>query len=139
MKKTLIPHVGFMKGETFVAHQGDAGWDVMYQGDAEVTLQPLERHAFPTGVSIEFFSDKYTAEVCPRSGLAFNSGVTVLNAPGIVDSGFTGEIAVCLVNLSNEPVTITPGQRIAQLVIRECIPAQGEGVRGDKGFGSSGH
>lgn len=136
----LIQDIVFLRGKTEVAHAGDVGIDVFYQGDEEVTLQPLERGTFGTGVDAIFLKDGYFIQVCPRSGLAFKHGITVLNAPGIVDSGFTGEIAVCLVNLSNEEYTIKPGAKIAQLVVAKDYNMSSEegSVRGDSGFGSSG-
>lgn len=130
-----------LSGKTSVAHNGDAGIDVFYQGDESVTLQPLGRSTFNTGVQATFLDESFLIQVCPRSGLSFKHGITVLNAPGIVDSGFTGDIAVCLVNLSNEEYTVEPGSKIAQLVIAKNYnhtESDKGAQRGDSGFGSSG-
>lgn len=137
----IIDGVVSLIGKTSVAHNGDAGIDVFYQGDEAITLQPLDRWSFNTGVQAIFFDESYLIQVCPRSGLAFNHGITVLNAPGIVDSGFAGEIGVCLVNLSHDTYTVEPGSKIAQLVIAKNYnyTESDEGTqRGDSGFGSSG-
>ena len=136
-----IADVLTLEGKTHIAHQGDAGIDVFYTGDKPIDLAPLERAPLDTGVVARFDSNNHFILVCPRSGLAFNKGITVLNAPGVIDSGFTGSIAVCLVNLSNSSYTINPGDKIAQLVIAENITgqlAEGGELRGDHGFGSSG-
>ena len=141
MEKTTIDGVVTLPGKTQMAHHGDAGIDVFYAGDDPVILQPLGRASFDTGVVAEFVDDKHCIMVCPRSGLAFNNGITVLNAPGIVDSGFSGSIAVCLVNLSNDTHMVRPGDKIAQLVVMpNCASgfATGGELRGDNGFGSSG-
>ncbi len=125
------------------AHPGDAGADLVARTD--VTLAPGERATVPTGVAIAL-PDGYAAFVHPRSGLAAKHGVTVVNAPGTVDAGYRGEIAVTLLNTdAAEPVHLRRGDRIAQLVIQQVerarfVPAERlpGSHRGSGGFGSSG-
>jgi dUTP pyrophosphatase len=107
-------------------------------------LEPGGRELVPTGLRVAI-PDGYAGLVMPRSGLALRSGVTVLNAPGLVDSGYRGEIGVLLVNHGAEPVTIQRGERIAQLVIQPVARAELVEVRdlpgsrrGASGFGSTG-
>ena len=125
------------------AHPGDAGADLVTT--VEVTLAPGERALVPTGIAIAL-PEGYAAFVHPRSGLATRHGVSVVNAPGTVDAGYRGEIKVTLVNLDpREPVTLRPGDRIAQLVVQrvehavvhevESLPGT---ARGEGGFGSTG-
>lgn len=101
---------------------GDAGMDVKTTITEPVTLKPLERFMFPTGLCSEIPSG-YEIQVRPRSGLAAKHGITVLNTPGTIDSGYKNEIKVILVNLSNEEFTINPGERIAQFVVSEAEQA----------------
>ncbi|HEY4151365.1 MAG TPA: dUTP diphosphatase [Chitinophagaceae bacterium] len=98
------------------ATAGSAGMDLMANLETPVTLGSLERQLIPTGLFIEL-PEGYEAQVRPRSGLAIKQGLTCLNSPGTVDSDYRGEIKIILVNLSNEPQTIKPGERIAQMVI----------------------
>ncbi len=123
---------------------GSAGMDLRALLDAPRVLQPMERGLIPTGLSIELPTG-YEAQVRPRSGLALRKGLTVANAPGTVDSDYRGEIQVILVNLSSEPQTILPGERIAQLVVAqyqqiEWVPVRSlqPSRRGEGGFGSTG-
>lgn len=109
-----------------------------------VTLQPLERNLIPTGLYIQL-PDGYEAQVRPRSGLAINHGITCLNSPGTIDADYRGEVKVILINLSNEPHTVQPGDRIAQMVIQRVeqvewieVNAIEETGRGDGGFGHTG-
>lgn len=109
-----------------------------------VTLQPLERRLFPTGLFMELPAG-YEAQVRPRSGLAMKHGITVLNTPGTIDADYRGEVGVILVNLSNEAFTIEPGERIAQMVIAKHeqpevveVTELSETARGAGGFGHSG-
>ena len=128
------------------ASAGAAGADLLAalpEGDAK-TLRPGERALIPTGLAIAL-PDGWEAQVRPRSGLALKSGVTVLNTPGTIDCDYRGEIQVVLVNLGTEPVAITRGMRIAQLVIApvtravwQPVPALPETARGTGGFGSTG-
>lgn len=81
-----------------------------------IELKPLERILVPTGIFIEL-PDGYEAQIRPRSGLAINHGITMLNTPGTIDADYRGEIKVITVNLSNQPYTINPGDKIAQMII----------------------
>lgn len=124
------------------AHEDDAGFDLTTTED--IVLKPLERKLAPTGVAVQIQQHR-VGMICPRSGLAAKQGVTVLNAPGIIDSGFTGEIKVILVNLSNEEVTLEAGSRVAQLVITPLAYVNLKETktlkqtrRGSSGFGSTG-
>lgn len=109
-----------------------------------VTLNPLERSLIPTGLFIEL-PDGYEAQIRPRSGLAAKRGLTMLNSPGTIDSDYRGEIKCIVVNLSNEPQTIEPGERIAQMIIARYeqiawfeTESLGDTGRGAGGFGSTG-
>ena len=125
------------------AHEDDAGADLM--SDGEYTLRPGGRMLVGTGVRIGLPVGKL-AWVTPRSGLAAKHGVTVLNAPGLIDHGYHGELKVCLVNLDPvEEFHIHKGDRIAQLVIQDCdhavfrnVESFEESSRGESGFGSTG-
>lgn len=127
------------------ARPGDSGMDLRADIDEPVILKPLERKLISAGIIIELPED-YEAQVRPRSGLALKKGVTVLNTPGTIDASYRGVIGVVLVNLSNEEVTINPGNRIAQLVIARVEKARlvkvdvimEDTTRGSGGFGSSG-
>lgn len=124
-------------------HPGDAGLDLRARVD--VTLAPGERRVVPTGVAIALPSG-YVALVCARSGLAARHGVGLVNAPGVVDAGYRGEIGVILVNHDRDTaVTLNRGDRIAQLVVQQVEQATLVEVadlpgshRGDGGFGSTG-
>jgi len=126
------------------ATTGSAGMDLMASLEAPVTLGPLERYLIPTGLFMEL-PEGYEAQVRPRSGLAVKQGITVLNSPGTIDSDYRGEIKVILVNLSNQPQTIKPGERIAQMVIAkveqigwEAVTAIAVTERNHGGFGHTG-
>ncbi|MBP5206163.1 MAG: dUTP diphosphatase, partial [Bacteroidales bacterium] len=93
-----------------------AGMDLRADLAEPVVLQPLERKLIPTGLFMELPAD-CEAQVRARSGLALKHGITVLNSPGTIDADYRGEVCVILVNLSNEPFTVNPGERIAQMVI----------------------
>jgi dUTP pyrophosphatase len=125
------------------AHPGDAGTDLFAAADVE--LAPGQRAVVPTGVAIAL-PDGYAAFVHPRSGLAAQHGVTLVNAPGTVDAGYRGEIRVTLLNTdASSPVRFQRGDRIAQLVVQrverpvfhevDTLPGS---ARGDGGFGSTG-
>jgi dUTP pyrophosphatase len=111
---------------------------------APVTITPGARALVPTGIAIAL-TDGYEAQVRPRSGLAARHGLTVLNTPGTIDADYRGEIQVLLINLGEEPVTITRGMRIAQMVIAPIVRVRTLEVasldntrRGRGGFGSTG-
>lgn len=125
------------------ARTGDAGLDLRSAVDA--TIKPGERAIIPTGLAVAI-PPGFAGFVQPRSGLAANSGIGVLNSPGLIDSGYRGEIKVILINLDgSEPFHIARGDRIAQLVVLAVPDVQIEQVdrlpeseRGDGGFGSTG-
>ncbi len=121
-----------------------AGMDLRACLEAPVTLGPLERALVPTGLYIALPAG-FEAQVRPRSGLAAKHGITVLNTPGTIDADYRGEVKVILVNLSNTPFEIVPGERIAQLVVArhervewEEVETLDETERGAGGFGSTG-
>lgn len=125
------------------ARRGDAGVDLCAADD--VVLQPGERALVGTGIALAL-PPGHVGLVHPRSGLAARSGLTVLNAPGTVDSGYRGEVQVCLVNLDPRvPVRVRRGDRIAQLLVQEVLDVDFDVVtelpvsqRGARGHGSSG-
>lgn len=126
------------------ATENSAGMDLKADIEAPVTLGPLQRAMVPTGIRIAL-PEGMEAQVRPRSGLAAKHGVTVLNAPGTIDADYRGEIKVILVNLSEEPFVINPGERIAQMVVSRYEKIEWEEVetldgteRGEGGFGSTG-
>jgi dUTP diphosphatase len=125
------------------AHPGDAGLDLRSAVDVEVG--PGERAMVPTGIAVAI-PDGHAGLVLPRSGLASTYGLTMANAPGLVDAGYRGEVICAVVNLDrNEPVKIARGDRIAQLVVvpvSELDPVWVDELpssrRGEGGFGSTG-
>lgn len=125
------------------AYTGDAGVDLRSAED--LVLQPFERALVPCGFSLAI-PEGYAGFVLPRSGLAAKHGISIVNAPGLIDSGYRGELKVILVNLDpKEPFSVKRGDRIAQLVIMSVPAAQFHQVaelpdseRGEGGFGSSG-
>jgi len=126
------------------ATEQSAGLDLKANLEAPITLHPLQRTLVPTGLYIAL-PKGYEAQVRPRSGLAAKHGITVLNSPGTIDADYRGEIRAILVNLSNEPFEIVPGERIAQMVIARHEQVEWEEVdqldetrRGAGGFGSTG-
>ena len=126
------------------ATEKSAGMDLKADIKEPVTLGPLERALIPTGLYIAL-PDGTEAQVRPRSGLAAKHGISVLNAPGTIDADYRGEVKVILVNLSNEPFVVNPGERIAQMVVAKYEKVEWEEVetldeteRGIGGFGSTG-
>lgn len=126
------------------ATEAAAGMDLRADISEPVVLGPLERTLVPTGIFIEL-PVGYEAQVRPRSGLATKRGVTVINSPGTVDADYRGELKVSLVNLSNEPFEIVPGERIAQMIVSrhervewENVESLSETGRGAGGWGSTG-
>ena len=126
------------------ATAGSSGLDLKANIDASIVLGSLERCIVPTGLFIEI-SEGYEAQVRPRSGMAAKYGITVLNTPGTIDADYRGEIKVILVNLSNNPFKIEPGERIAQIVFAKIEQINWIDVkdislteRGDGGFGHTG-
>lgn len=129
----------------FYATEGSAGMDLTACIEEDIVLKPLERKLIPTGIAIKLPSADYGAFLYARSGLATKKGITLANCVGVVDSDYTGEIKVGLINLSNEEYTITNGERIAQMVIMPVAQANltvvdelEETQRGSGGFGSTG-
>ena len=125
------------------AYVGDAGLDLRSTEDA--VLQPFERRIIPCGIALAI-PRGHAGFVLPRSGLAAKHGVSIVNAPGLIDSDYRGEIKVILINLdANESFVVSRGDRIAQLVVLEVPPVDlveveqlDETIRGAGGFGSSG-
>ena len=127
------------------ASAGAAGLDLVAWIPEPVVIHPWQRARIPTGICMAI-PPGFEGQVRPRSGLAANHGVTVLNAPGTIDSDYRGEVAVLLVNLSDKPFTVRRGERVAQLVIaavagpvvvtlESTLPKT---ERGGGGFGSTG-
>ena len=126
------------------ATEMSAGMDLKANITEAVLLEPLQRAMVPTGIYLAL-PEGTEAQVRPRSGLAAKFGISVLNAPGTIDADYRGEVKVILVNLSNEPFTVNPGERIAQLVLARYeriewdeVETLDETCRGEGGFGSTG-
>lgn len=124
--------------------KASAGMDIRANLDKTMTLQPLERALIPTGIFIEL-PEGYEAQIRPRSGLALNEGLGLLNSPGTLDADYRGELGVIVVNLSNNVITIEDGERICQMVINKVEQAEWVEVeeltdteRGKGGFGHTG-
>ena len=142
MKVKIIKHSGFDCPS--YATPLSAGMDLRASMEQSITLAPLERALVPTGLFVEL-PEGYEMQIRPRSGLAAKHGITVLNSPGTIDADYRGEIKVILVNLSNNPFEIVPGERIAQAVVAqhahikwEQVEQLGATERGAGGFGSTG-
>lgn len=134
-KGAVIPHY---------ATEGAAGADISAYLSSPVTLRPGEYKAIPTGLFMEI-PEGYEVQVRPRSGLALKHGITVLNAPGTIDSDYRGEVKVILINHSSEAFTIQNGDRIAQIVVARVhrlpfveVDDLSATERGEGGFGSTG-
>ena len=144
-----IKFIPTAKGKTvnkpFYATEGSAGMDLSACIDEPVLLKKGEIVFIPTGIAISLPNEKYGAFLFARSGLASKHGITLANCVGVVDSDYTGEIKVGLINLSNEEYIVTNGERIAQMVIMPVAQANltvvdelEETERGSGGFGSTG-
>jgi dUTP pyrophosphatase len=127
--------------------EGAAGLDLLaaLAADAQLVLESRARGVVPTGLVIELPAG-FEGQVRPRSGLALKHGLTVLNAPGTIDSDYRGEVKVLLVNLGSDPVVVERGMRIAQLVVAPVTRVElreeqtlAKSSRGSGGFGSTGH
>lgn len=123
---------------------GSAGVDLRANLPEQITLAPMERRLVPTGLFIEL-PEGYEAQVRPRSGLALRHGLSVVNTPGTIDSDYRGEIGIPMINLSQEVQTISPGDRIAQMIVAPVVQVSWKPVtqlsdssRGAGGFGSTG-
>jgi dUTP pyrophosphatase len=126
------------------ATKQSAGADLLAAIDADIIINPGERKLVPTGIALGLPAD-FEAQVRPRSGLALKNGITVLNTPGTIDADYRGEVCVILVNLSQEPFTVSRGMRIAQMIIApvtqgnwNVVDNLDETERGAGGFGSTG-
>ena len=124
--------------------RGAAGLDLCAAVRDPITLNPGARELIPTGLAMAI-PEGYEGQVRPRSGLALRHGVSIVNAPGTIDSDYRGEVQVLLVNLGTQAVDIGPLDRIAQLVIApvtraevELVTELGETARGANGYGSTG-
>jgi dUTP pyrophosphatase len=132
------------------AHHGDAAMDLRADIEGPILLPPTGRVMVPTGLYVALTEDhsadyRYALLVLPRSGLAINYGVTVLNTPGLIDETYRGEIRVILVNHGSNDYTIEPGARIAQAMLVkvehiewEVVDQLADSTRGTGGFGSTG-
>jgi len=122
-----------------------AGWDIRNNLNYPIRMGPGERKLFPTGLRL-MIPDGYEIQVRPRSGLALKKGLTVLNTPGTIDSDYTGEVGVVIINHSKEVQVVEAGDRIAQLVVKKVetvefalmAEADKDTSRGSGGFGSTG-
>ena len=121
--------------------EGAAGMDLSAALSGEMVLGSLERALIPTGIALALPAG-FEAQVRPRSGLALEQGLTIVNSPGTIDSDYRGEVRVILINLGRDPVTVRPGQRIAQMVVQRVARVEWHEVselpgssRQDGGFG----
>ncbi len=138
-----LPHFSGLPLPAY-ATAGSAGIDLLAALAEPVELAVGRRILVPTGLKLAIPAG-FEAQIRPRSGLAANHGVTVMNAPGTIDSDYRGEIKVALVNLGQEPMIITRGMRIAQLILAKVERLEWQAVenldgttRGEGGFGSTG-
>lgn len=123
---------------------GSAGMDVRADLEAPIVIEPLCRRLIPTGLYVAI-PQGYELQMRPRSGLALKSGISLVNTPGTIDSDYRGEIGVIIINLSEEPFTVNPGDRICQMVLNRVPQLEWEEVaqlsdtdRGSGGFGHTG-
>lgn len=121
-----------------------AGLDLKAAIEQDLIIQSGQRILIPTGLAIELPAG-YEAQIRPRSGLALNHGITILNSPGTIDADYRGEIKIIIINLSTDDFIVTPGMRIAQMVIAKFIQADlkltlklSDSIRNQQGFGSTG-
>lgn len=126
------------------ATDGSAGMDIRAAIDDPVIIQPGKIQLIPTNLQIEI-PEGYEIQIRPRSGLAINNGISILNTPGTIDSDYRGEIKLILINLSNNPFTVKRGDKIAQMVVNKYFRAEikvvdqlSESERSSNGFGHSG-
>ncbi len=141
----VLPHARGLELPRYET-EGAAGMDLRAAISEPLDLQPLERRAVPTGLRLRIPLG-WEGQVRPRSGLALKQGLSMPNSPGTIDSDYRGELQVLLINLSPTPLTLAPGQRIAQLVfcpvgravLRTVARIEEDTTRGTGGFGSTGH
>ena len=127
------------------ATEGSAGMDLFACIDGEVVIEPHRIAVIPTGFAIELESPRWVAYIYARSGLAIKSGIAPANCVGVIDSDYRGEVCVGLINQTDVPFTVSPGDRIAQMVIAPVelpeiveVDELGDTARGAGGFGSTG-
>lgn len=146
MTKINIKQLENAKGLDLPKYATDqsAGMDLVAANAEDIILKVGERALIKTGIAIAL-PDGFEAQIRPRSGLAYKSGVTVLNAPGTIDADYRGEVGVILINSGTEEFTVTRGMRIAQMIIAKYERAEfvvvedlDETARGEGGFGSTG-
>ena len=146
MSHVRVLRLAHGEGLSLPAYQsaGAAGADICAAVETPLVLAPGERALVPTGLAFEI-EPGFEIQVRPRSGLAARHGVTLVNSPGTIDCDYRGEVKIVLINLGTGAVTITRGERIAQLVLAPVIQARFEEVheldastRGEGGFGSTG-
>ncbi len=138
----LLPHA---IGKPHYASENAAGIDLSAGTPKNIAIKSNEYQIIPTGIQIEI-PQGFEGQIRPRSGLALKHGLSVLNTPGTIDSDYRGEIRVLLINLGKDDFLITPGMRIAQLIIAPVLKAsikfvdmlETKSERGEKGFGSTG-
>jgi dUTP diphosphatase len=140
---TRLPH-GHDLPLPVYATEGSAGLDLLAATDSDIELAPGARMAVPCGIAFAL-PEGFEAQVRPRSGMALHHGITLLNAPGTIDSDYRGEVKAILINLGDAPFRISRGMKIAQLVIARYERAEFHevaelppSVRGEGGFGSTG-
>jgi dUTP pyrophosphatase len=138
-----LPHATTLELPTYATAES-AGMDLQAAITEPLVLAPQARVLVPTGLAIALPAG-YEAQIRPRSGLALKQGLTVLNSPGTIDADYRGEIQVILINLGTEPITLTRGMRIAQMIVApysrvvwEATTSLETTARGSGGFGSTG-
>ena len=139
----ILPHANGLELPAYQT-EGAAGMDLRAAINEDISLAQHERIAVPTGLKIAIPTG-YEVQIRPRSGLVFKYGLSVANAPGTIDCDYRGEVKILLINLGSEPVSITRGMRIAQMVVAPVSRAElrpvetlPDTVRGVGGFGSTG-
>ena len=132
------------KGLPQYATSGSAGMDLTAGINNAVKINPMERKLIPTGIIIEL-PEGYEVQIRPRSGLSIRHGITLINCVGTIDEDYRGEVCVALINLSDNPYEIQPGERIAQMIVSRVEKAEIVEIeeyslttRGSGGFGSTG-
>jgi dUTP pyrophosphatase len=145
MIRVLDPRVGSEIPLPAYATDGSAGLDLRACLDAPVTLEPGQTHLVPTGFAIHLEDPGLAAVLLPRSGLGHKHGIVLGNLVGLIDSDYQGQVMISVWNRGNHPFTISPGERIAQMIIvpvvqveLEVVSEFDESARGAGGFGSSG-
>lgn len=125
--------------------QGSAAVDLQACIDQSFVLEPMQRHITPTGLAMAIPTG-YEAQIRARSGLSSRYGICLANGVATIDADYRGEVGVILINLGSEPFTVEPGMRIAQMIVARCEQAEwhevttlNETVRGEGGYGSTGH